>query len=1070
MDQSVKKAPKGQQNQTQALSDDELLALIQQTVKVPGFDAAYYQGSDPKLQDRAKKSLAKLRKLKDDVKALSSRRNAVVKDLVRPMVPMTTLATQIGNDLTKLNGRTTNKALVRSRAYRWAQVWRIAWDYYKDLLTYADDLTKHRSRAWFVSRHWPFDVAYPKREHQDKPDYWSGFLGQSITPQDMDNLPKNVMSFGQMTKIARRIVDSDNPARDEWGNLVPEPEQWRVSRLLTQEAMAHGWTNFGDGWDGAGYVINTDDHGHPLLGDDTWADAQFQRVKALYEQGCKAQRGTDPDPLVAMIFHTRDRVGSKGDESTADLLDAHYHAVIGLPKDKSCYQMMISLGEDLQMIREWAGEIYDLHHRKHNLDKADDYADLFDRLNCLIHTARGQVVNYRPVKDRLAALRYLTHPNDEGRVKVTYSVNEVLLLTPHGDTYSQLTGLYDKVAGTVGHADVVALVHSPYGIEHGLPDKVGRKKTDQCWYTYGDLEALRRVYYQRGELAMFSAFWQAVAVGTFAPTDFLDVLAGILPAEVYDRLLTAHSGGNSLLARYKARLQQWINTASRGKPLADPVWTYIYSSTGGSGKSSIAGALATLMTGRGDIYETAQATDTTSDPFGHYDGQSSVVINEASAGLMSWPAWKLLLDPHPTQPLKVGSRQEDKVLYALRYGYLTQVMDPLAMIGSILRYSKGATAAGHVAYSKALDRWIIKPESYFGGLSQLARRLPVVVRIEMAGPNRTEVTVSHINFESSFVPAWSTLGDPIDWMREHLGYVHLKNTVHTFNFSLATSTSDEEHAARSLTIARWVKSAIARLKDAVADWYQAHPDTGLIDPDDPTLLWTYGMSDVTDPDHLMPQPDPAPTPQPQPDPAPEPEPQSSLLPVVTIPSHAPVDVSYVYNRSWLDRCHDDDLVNGLVYRALSCVDPENTAPNIYVGGSIQRSGWAVDVPGGYSCGPYTVVVWRDDERDYHYALVNSYLWRGVNGSDHGISDFARLINDMDLDADPDADWVDNCNCVLDKLDLILIGRACRTECQWRTDSAGRPQMMMSSRIRALVRSLYTNYIVDETPLLSAPTA
>lgn len=649
------------------------------------------------------------------------------------------------------------------------------------------------SRKWTVAIHYLYMVCNPKINDKSNPKYSPVFINnQGPLPLDQ---------FGELL-VKDLVIDEAHPN----GRLLKHGDR------LVGDKRFKKLNTFGSAWDAKGEVIKRDDDGHPVLdGFVKWVAEQIDSLK----KECVVNPKRDRSFQGFMIAHTRD-TETKDWEAEPRHKEAHVHIVLALSFPKSRYQIMTVFGthfEDYVTTLEWI----DKNHS--GLD------DLQTRLDRVLDGIIGDIKNFNVSKDYQKSLQYLVHQTENAmkEQKATYSTSEVISWLPDNpnQSYESIAGVYDNegVARGVLAQVMHNLDNSLYNRVHHTREKyVGLHEGEKA-FTPEMLVELRQLgkkktgktYFSvKSKQAILSTLMAWIRIKKIEFSDWQILIHGAFGDDDADALITDKNFVERLLANLDAEKQAIIADPDASRQMT----TYcIFAKQGGIGKTRLANAMALLLDKNRKPYQVVTKNkQITFDPFQNYESERSVIMDELSPSSIGWAPLKDLLDPYKIP--YVGSRFHNKSPWNVHQTFITNVFEHgiADYVTGVLRYSEGVSALGYL--KKDGKDWLLitndvpAGKQYVAQLSQLLRRLPIVITLESTQNNEgTAVTVSIINFKSG--------GRGIS----HYDYVHTKDSVHVFRTVINDDLADDQMEK----IAQKVLEMIATLRSQAQVAFMTHP-------------------------------------------------------------------------------------------------------------------------------------------------------------------------------------------------------------------------------------------------------
>lgn len=728
---------------------------------------------------------------------------------------------------------------------------------YKVLYKLGQSLSR-RALRWSFVRNQLFECLVPAIANPGNPQFQPLWLEAAML-DPMTKLPKRP-SDEQLAKSASKAISdlAHNLDHDIVGLL--DPDKWDDERggyrtyyeaRWIRQAMLPYLLDFGQGWDQSGAIVNRDADGRPVL--SGWSKLIWeQSVAMMTTLGATVDTGE-----LWLVYHTQDTTAAKDDSGETLQAPWHAHGMVSLPTKHSTWQLMLASGRPLK--DDYFAWIDDIGNRTRDDDGlAHCY---WERVQTMAKSLMGVADSYKPVKSWTAGLAYLTHykasenkrsrrprpirdaniakEEDTGyQDKHTYQAADVLSWGTD-QSYSEVTQVWDDVSSTTGHAWLVNNLHTnSVCLSLGLLDKVKRTKAeDGCYYTYDMLATLRGCWQTGGLVKALTQYNTWLAAGVVEAGDWRDLLPAIMTEDEYTRTITSAAGGNGALQRLARLDQAYIDSRTRSTATQFVQSLYVYSSVGGAGKTALARRLGQVACGWRPVFTAnAQMGGITYDPFdGATGAEHAYVIDEVQPSQWPYQTWKMITDPYKIGGFRVPRRNRNALLYGAQMLLFTQVHDPAWLISEILQHTKGVSQSGAVS-ADAHGNWTITdPVRYMADLSQMARRLPISVGLEVIG-NHTVVTVSHISWRPERLDPAYYGHDCAIMANSELGYVYTKETKHTFHWVLS-DRQDPDFDEHLTALAKWVWRAVQALPGMIDAWFAAHPDAIRIPARDPE--WTY---------------------------------------------------------------------------------------------------------------------------------------------------------------------------------------------------------------------------------------
>lgn len=630
------------------------------------------------------------------------------------------------------------------------------------------------TRNWFISKHWLFEVCNPAYDKENT----------KYSPY-RNNLEWNQVQlsndFGELQKLE---PDEQNNELIRHGDKL----------LPNADAVSGGYFNFGSAWDQSGHIILTDASGvRPVL--DGWS----KHVKGLVDTYVKKHSGSKYRPMRALLaFHTHDHEENSRD-GVLDHTEVHAHIDLESPEKQTRLQIMKAFGFDINFWTktfEWAG-------------KQDD---AFDRVTSLLGQLISEMKNVEKINDKARTRKYLVHQSVDAvnKEKAVYRTGEVFTWFPDEKTnYEQFAGVYDDTPANMGHDAIVRNLHSPLNRANNAVDMVGRNKEDNKRFTLKMVETIRAC--RNNQMQLLLTFMRLVDRDLVDISDFNDLLRCAFDEDDYNTLMAT---GDKLQQAYQNVKRNYIDSVKRNHEVNRETLVFT-SKMGGTGKTLLANCVAKCFDqGRKPATTAAKSHSKTYDPFEDYDGQRSVVMDEINGQSFDYEEIKKLLEGHVQ--VMAASRNKNVSLWNVRRLFITQkyahgIGD---YIKDVMTNSYDAPGVGDDGYfEKVNGEWQVKPDAeshrrFMGDYSQIIRRLQVSVDIERPTPKRTAVTVSILNFLNTQEP---------DGFGHQMEYVHTKDSVKTFNYTLNDLTSEED----TMRVAGWIHKTILKLQQQAREVYEA---------------------------------------------------------------------------------------------------------------------------------------------------------------------------------------------------------------------------------------------------------
>ena len=651
------------------------------------------------------------------------------------------------------------------------------------------------SRQWTGQQHWGYMVNDPWIVDKTNPSY-SPFYNYAL---DANGKPLQLSDqFGEMDRLD---VEDDGTRKLHCEKVCPDA--YFVNNNV--------W-DFGDAWDGHGNIIKFDNNGRPAL--SGWSKWFYDLMLAMVDYYSTSATKSRNLTQAFLNFHVQDDQASKVD-GDVEHTPVHAQYYTQLPNNISRYQLMKWLGVDFDFYIKtfkWIGQ------QSNNASRALTFINQLTNL----------LMNFQVVVNKKNSLLYLVHESKSALAfdKPLYRPSWVFEFLPDqpNTSFSKLSGAWDDTPLNWTDDAIVANLHSPLNQKYHSIDMVGRTKNEHKRFTISQLKAIRTAA-SHGPSAVMEQFAEFVDKDELYLADFWDLLRCSLDTEDFHGYeFDGMNGISPLFMSYKRREIEALGTMKKHRNVM-----LILGDRGGSGKSRLAKALLTYMyNGRVPSIATQPGKGKTVDLFESYNGEPSVVVDEFTEHMMGLNEFKAITDPWGDG--HTSSRNSNQNLYNMRDlaftgAYRNGVSE---LIKKMLAYSPGASEFGFLECHINGDGekvWSIKQDpvsqdEYMTQLSQIARRLPVVINVSYTD-KATTIKISILNCQNANASDNNVMK-----------YVATADSTIRVNTLINDSMTDEQ----MLAVVKRVDRAITNLKAKAKADYDKYGSNVFLDDVDPDFV------------------------------------------------------------------------------------------------------------------------------------------------------------------------------------------------------------------------------------------